>query len=62
MPLLPFEHGVVRIARDGLGDRFVGEFGRAVMFCYLKDKFAAFEAKPCRSGVLNAQVTATVLK
>jgi hypothetical protein len=52
----------VKITPDGFVDRLIGEFGRAVVFCYLKDKFAAFEAKPCRSGVLNAQVTATVLK
>jgi hypothetical protein len=55
-------HGVVKITRDGFGDGLVGEFGSVVVFCYLKDKFAAFEAKPCRSGVLKAQVTATVLK
>jgi hypothetical protein len=52
----------MKITRDGFVDHFVGEFGCAVVLCYLKDKFAAFEAKPCRSGVLNAQVTATVLK
>jgi hypothetical protein len=60
--LLFFDYGVVKIARDSFGDRFVGEFGSLIVLCYLKDKFAAFEAKPCRSGVLNAQVTATVLK
>jgi len=32
------------ISRDGFGDRFVGDFGRVFVFCYLKDKFAAFEA------------------
>ena len=62
LPLLFFDHEVVKIARDSFGDRFIGEFGRIVVLCYLKDKFAAFEAKLCRSGGLNAQVTTTVLK
>jgi hypothetical protein len=43
-PFLFFEDGVVKIARDVFRDRFVGEFRRAVVLCYLKDKYAAFEA------------------
>jgi len=44
LPFLLFEHGLVKISRDGFGDRFVGDCCRVFVFCYLKDKFAAFEA------------------
>ena len=44
LPFFLFEHGLMKISRDGFGDRFVGDCGRVFVFCYLNDKFTAFEA------------------
>jgi hypothetical protein len=32
LPFFLFEHGLVKISRDGFGDRFVGDCGRVFVF------------------------------